>query len=78
MKRVEVVWHDAHTDGGGWRHLANPKTRPLKIRSVGWRVPKAFAKPGHVTICQSWDGGWTIGDLLHIPKGMVRKVRRLK
>ena len=53
---IEVVWHDAHSEGvsgGTWFDPAEIKNAPYQVRSVGYLLENV--KDGHITLAQSVD-----------------------
>ena len=75
---VEVVWHDAHSDGGGWKQpteALRDVAEPYVVRSVGFLLK---ANKREVVVAQSrTDRAGYVTDTMTIPRGMVRRVRRL-
>lgn len=71
---IEVVWHDAHSEGvsgGTWFDPAEIKNAPYQVRSVGYLLENV--KDGHITLAQSVsDTDGLCDSVLHIPIGMVR------
>lgn len=74
--RVEVEWRDSQLDNGGWRtvedHLSD--RRGVHCVSVGFVL--ADDKTG-VSLASSVYGDKASG-VVHIPRGMVVKSRRLR
>lgn len=77
---VEVMWHDAHSEGvqgGTWFDKSQIEGKPYAVRSVGMHI--VDAKEDHMTIAQSVavnDG--LMDSVLHIPMGMVLYWRPLE
>lgn len=71
---IEVVWHDAHSEGvsgGTWFDPAEIKNAPYAVRSVGYLLENV--KDGHITLAQSVsDTDGLCDSVLHIPVGMIR------
>jgi len=71
---VAVVWLDAHGDADGWTEISDLDPEPRRVTSVGLLLPTGEGgKRGHVTLAQSVDGA-TVDSVLHIPRGMVRRI----
>jgi hypothetical protein len=74
---VEVVWHDAHSEGvsgGTWFDPAEIKNAPYQVRSVGYLLPSV--KDTHITLAQSVaDTDGLCDSVLHIPVGMIIQKR---
>lgn len=76
---VEVTWHDAHSNGGGWRTMEQMATEveaPCVCRSVGWIVTRSRAVG--IVLAQSVNTYGHCSDTITIPPGFIRRVRRLK
>ena len=77
LSLVLVRWADAHSGIGHWHELeetAEDDTEYL-VQSVGWLIPTdKGGKQGHVTLAQSLTPDDMVDHILHIPKGMVRKM----
>ena len=74
MTPVSITWADAYTAPGWFEVDAIPATGCLQ-RSVGFLV--AGAVPGCLTLAQTVDPDGRVGDLLHVPLGMVREIYAL-
>ena len=75
---VEVTWHDAHSDGGGWGDadvVASAVIAPYVVRSVGFLI--GSDKRGVVVAQSRAELSGRVTDTMTIPRGMVRRVRRL-
>lgn len=77
MKRVEVTWVDSTTLAWGWQELTDylgSEAGPVEITTVGYLVGET---PGYLTLVMALheDRG-NVGFV--IPRGCVRKIRRLK
>jgi hypothetical protein len=79
MKVIEVIWHDAHSEGvsgGTWFDKADISGAPYEVRTVGLWVEEV--KPDHITIAQSCsmtDG--LMDSVIHIPYAMVKCQREM-
>jgi hypothetical protein len=79
MKVLEVIWHDAHSEGvqgGTWFDKVDIANTPYPVTSVGFLVPDV--KAGHITLSQSVasnDG--LLDSVLHIPIGMIQSMKEL-
>jgi hypothetical protein len=73
---VAVVWLDAHGDADGWTEISDLDPEPRRVTSVGLLLPTGEGgKRGHLTLAQTIDAGNGLVDsVLHIPRGMVRRV----
>ena len=75
---VEVLWHDAHSDGGSWMEphaWLETIDSPYVVRSVGYLLRDSKRE---IVIAQSKTDKGRISDTITIPRGMVRRVTRLK
>ena len=76
LRLVAITWADAHADCYEWTGLADVEdTGDYLVRSVG--ILLVDAKRGHVSIAQSMTPDEDVDSVLHIPKGMVRRVEAL-
>ena len=76
--KVEVLWHDAHSDGGGWMEpdaWLETIDSPYAVCSVGYLLRD---NKHEIVIAQSKTAKGRISDTITIPRGMVRRVTRLK
>lgn len=73
MRILEVIWHDAHSEGRSWtsRDLSEIDDAPLEVRSIGYELLPG--KRGHLVLAQSLVTD-NVDHVLFIPKGMVRRV----
>lgn len=78
-EQVLVEWVDSEaTISQVWHSLDEVSHQLTKIRSVGFLVDLS---PEHVAISMSWDDSSEhaqIGGLFHIPRGCVKRIRRLR
>lgn len=79
MKVIEVIWHDAHSEGvsgGTWFDPAEIKDQPYEVRSVGIHIPDV--KSDHVTLAQSVSNTDGLMDsVIHIPVSMIKVQKEL-
>lgn len=76
LRMVAITWADAHADCAQWTGIEEIEDDgEFLVRSVGLLL--VGAKRGYVSIAQSLDPNDTVDSVLHIPKGMVRRVEAL-
>jgi hypothetical protein len=74
---VLVTWHDAHSGAESWIAIKELDLEPAEVESVGFLLTEAEGgKPHHITLFQSRIGD-SIDHVLHIPVGMVQKIKVL-
>jgi hypothetical protein len=74
---VLVTWHDAHSGAESWIAIKELDLEPAEVESVGYLLNEAEGgKPQHITLFQSRIGD-SIDHVLHIPVGMVQKIKVL-
>ena len=74
---VLVTWHDAHSGAESWIAIKELDLEPAEVESVGFLLTEAEGgKPNHITLFQSRIGD-SIDHVLHIPVGMVQKMKVL-
>ena len=77
-KLVRVTWEDAYSNAS-WRFTDDLKQSfddgPYIVDHIGWLIREG--KDGLVLASRLGDGGKSVGLLQFIPRGMVRKVKRL-
>jgi hypothetical protein len=74
---VLVTWHDAHSGAESWIAIKELDLEPAEVESVGYLLTEAEGgKPNHITLFQSRIGD-SIDHVLHIPVGMVQKMKVL-
>jgi hypothetical protein len=74
---VLVTWHDAHSGAESWIDIKDLDSEPAEVQSVGYLLNEANGgKPHHITLFQSRIGD-SIDHVLHIPVGMVQKMKVL-
>ena len=77
MSVVLVTWHDAHSGAESWIAIKDLDSEPAEVESVGYLLTEAEGgKPHHITLFQSRIGD-SIDHVLHIPVGMVQKMKVL-
>ena len=77
MSVVLVTWHDAHSGAESWISIKDLDSDPAVVESVGFLLNgEEGGKPDHLTLFQSRIGD-EIDHVLHIPVGMVRKIKVL-
>lgn len=77
MSVVLVTWHDAHSGAESWIAIKELDLEPAEVESVGFLLTEAEGgKPNHITLFQSRIGD-SIDHVLHIPLGMVQKIKVL-
>ena len=77
MSVVLVTWHDAHSGAESWIAIKELDLEPAEVESVGFLLTEAEGgKPNHITLFQSRIGD-SIDHVLHIPIGMVQKMKVL-
>ena len=77
MSVVLVTWHDAHSGAESWIAIKELDLEPAEVESVGYLLTEAEGgKPNHITLFQSRIGD-SIDHVLHIPIGMVQKMKVL-
>ena len=77
MSVVLVTWHDAHSGAESWIAIKELDLEPAEVESVGYLLTEAEGgKPQHITLFQSRIGD-SIDHVLHIPVGMVQKIKVL-
>ena len=77
MSVVLVTWHDAHSGAESWINIKELDLEPAEVESVGFLLTEAEGgKPNHITLFQSRIGD-SIDHVLHIPLGMVQKIKVL-
>ena len=77
MSVVLVTWHDAHSGAESWIAIKELDLEPAEVESVGYLLTEAEGgKPNHITLFQSRIGD-SIDHVLHIPVGMVQKMKVL-
>ena len=77
MSVVLVTWHDAHSGAESWIAIKELDLEPAEVESVGFLLTEAEGgKPNHITLFQSRIGD-SIDHVLHIPVGMVQKMKVL-
>ena len=69
-----VAWDDA-TSASGWCDPTIRGKQSIGIVSVGWLLRKTKRE---LTIAQSISTNGRAGDVLTLPRGMIRHVRRLR
>lgn len=76
LRLVALTWADAHADCTEWTHLDEIEDDgEFLVRSVGFLL--VGAKRGYVSIAQSIDPNENVDSVLHVPKGMVRRLEAL-
>jgi hypothetical protein len=70
-----VEWGDAWTNGSWCGDLEKDDTEPVIVKSVGW--VEATSKDG-ITLIGRMTVGGTAGVRSFIPKGMIRKIKKVK
>jgi|DEB0MinimDraft_6_1074348.scaffolds.fasta_scaffold183821_2 hypothetical protein len=76
LRMVAITWADAHGDCAEWTDLTEVEDDgDYLVRSVG--ILLVGAKRGHLSIAQSITPDEDVDSVLHIPKGMVRRVEAL-
>ena len=77
MSVVLVTWHDAHSGAESWINIKELDSDPAVVESVGFLLNEDNGgKPNHITLFQSRIGD-SIDHVLHIPVGMVQKIKVL-
>ena len=77
MSVVLVTWHDAHSGAESWISIKDLDGDPAVVESVGFLLNgEEGGKPDHLTLFQSRIGD-EIDHVLHIPVGMVQKIKVL-
>ena len=77
MSVVLVTWHDAHSGAESWISIKDLDSDPAVVESVGFLLNgEEGGKPDHLTLFQSRIGD-EIDHVLHIPVGMVQKIKVL-
>ena len=77
MSVVLVTWHDAHSGAESWIAIKELDLEPAEVESVGFLLTEAEGgKQHHITLFQSRIGD-SIDHVLHIPVGMVQKIKVL-
>ena len=77
MSVVLVTWHDAHSGAESWIAIKELDLEPAEVESVGFLLTEDDGgKPDHITLFQSRIGD-SIDHVLHIPVGMVQKIKVL-
>jgi len=80
LDAYHVIWADAHSDSSGWtgkREIAHDEGEYL-VHTIGWLLTELEGgKEHHVTLCQSYTPDEDVDHVLHIPKGMVRKISKI-
>ena len=77
MSVVLVTWHDAHSGAESWIAIKELDLEPAEVESVGFLLTEDDGgKPDHLTLFQSRIGD-EIDHVLHIPVGMVQKIKVL-
>lgn len=75
LRYVEVEWDDA-ISACEWCDLAHvPKVVPCVSR--GWLIIDTKAQVSVASTMQMVDGG-QVGEIISIPRGMVKRIRKLK
>jgi len=76
LRMVAVTWADAHADCVQWTALDEIEDDgEFLVVSVGLLL--VGAKRGYISIAQSVDPNETVDSVLHIPRGMVRRLESL-
>lgn len=76
VRFVAITWADAHADCAEWTGLTDMEDDgDFLVRSVG--ILLVGAKRGHISIAQSITPDEDVDSVLHIPKGMVRRLEAL-
>lgn len=79
MRIVEVTWEDAYNPQFTWATKSEVRAASggATVRSVGMLLMKTKR---HLVLCGSYGKGFgaKYGEIVMIPKGMVRKVQRLR
>ena len=77
MKRVELIWRDAHGGDKGWR--SRKKTikahKPATMRTVGYLLKDD--EIGVTLVFSRSQGGKTVGEYLFVAAPMVVSVKEL-
>lgn len=80
LRLVEVEWYDTAAIGGSWGSIAAQRRETnrealLHCRSVGYllRSDKSV-----VVLAQNWNSDGQCADLVVIPRGTIKRVRRLR
>ena len=74
---VQVTWHDAKSQGGGWREikdLAQFARGPFECSSVGWLLKR---NKKEIILAQTLSKSGLGTDTITIPRGFIWKVRHL-
>lgn len=78
MKRdvVEITWHDAAMQEKAWTSApAASRLRPVKVRTVGY----VLSRDRHaIIVAGSLNDADQASGVAVIPRGMVRRIRRLR
>lgn len=76
---VEVTWRDSHTTATtAWRDMEQAEEyhgEPCECSTVGYLIKRD--RRG-ITLAMSVTQGGLLGALWHVPRGLVRRVRRLR
>jgi len=76
LRMVAITWADAHADCVQWTGIEEIEDDgEFLVRTVGLLL--VGVKRGHISIAQSVDANGAVDSVLHIPKGMVRRVEAL-
>jgi len=74
---VLVTWHDAHSGAESWINIKELDSEPAVVESVGFLLNEDNGgKPHHLTLFQSRMED-SVDHVLHIPVGMVQKIKVL-
>lgn len=82
MKKVSgpylIVWTDAYTASDEWYDYASLKkvSKPYIVKTVGYVFDKEVVK-GYVTVVSSIGKDNMFFSVLHIPKGMIIKKKKI-
>ena len=77
MSVVLVTWHDAHSGAESWINIKELDSEPAVVESVGFLLNEDNGgKPHHLTLFQSRMED-SVDHVLHIPVGMVQKIKVL-
>ena len=76
---VLVKWADAHSPESGWTFLSHLEdTGEFIVETMGWLLTEDDGgKTDHITVAQSIGPDDAADHIIHIPKGMVRKIFNL-
>lgn len=73
-----VKWIDAHSEAETWVLLDDDRGDPLYVTTVGLLLPRKHRKRGHISIAQSLTAHGYVDSIIHVPKKMVKSIRKLE